>query len=108
MVKIKPKNKNLYDPFQNYILDEYEQGLEEALEKTSWKSRTNIQKRKKDVELIARNFLDLRKSKRVTFRIAQSDLIRLKTKAQEKCIPYQTLLTALIRDYINGKYSLKL
>ena len=37
-----------------------------------------------------------------TIRIKQLDLIKVKAKAREKQLPYQTLLGALIHDYAVG------
>lgn len=102
------KNKEKFDPFKNQVLDEYEQELENALEKGQWKSVGNFQKRKEEVEQVARYTLNLRRSKPITFRIPQGDLIRLKERAEKRSIPYQTLLVALIRDYVEGKYSIRL
>jgi len=48
----------------------------------------------------------LQKSKPVTLRINQFDLIRVKAKAKRKNIPYQTLLGFLIRQYAQGEYKL--
>lgn len=106
--KDKKKNNKQVDPFKNLVLDEYEKEIEESLVKGEWKQTDNFSKRKKEVEQAARNTLDLRKTKRVTFRITQGDLIRLKAKAEIKSIPYQTLLTVLIRDYIEGDYTVRM
>lgn len=104
---IKKTNKQI-DPFKNLILDDYEKELEASLAEGEWKRVDNFIKRKKGVEQAARDALELRKSKRITFRINQGDLVRLKTRADQKSIPYQTLLGALIRDYVEGIYTIKL
>ena len=90
------------------IIDDYEKEIENSLAKGKWSSTYNWKKRKNEIQKAVRNVLELRKTKRVTFRIAQIDLIKLKTRAVEKRIPYQTLLTALIRDYVEGDYSVKI
>jgi len=48
------------------------------------------------------------KSIRITFRVNQGDLVKLKAKAMEKNIPYQTLLSTLIRSYVEEGYSFRL
>ena|SRR3989338_4229587 len=106
--KKRTKNNKEVDPFKNLVLDEYEKELEESAEKGDWKSIDNFNQRKKEVEQAARNTLELRKTKSVTFRISQGDLIRLKARANRRSVPYQTLLTALIRDFVEDKYSVKL
>lgn len=102
------KDQKKFNPFKNLVFDDYEKEIEKSLESGKWKRTGNFSHRKKEMEISARRALDLRKTKRVTFRISQYDLIRLKTRAQKKSIPYQTLLTALIRDYIEGHYLVKL
>jgi len=107
MTKKTIKNKQ-FDPFKNLVLDEYEQELETSIEKGEWKQVPNSEKRKKELEQAARNTLDLRKSKRITFRIKQGDLAKFKARAEQRNIPYQTLLGALIRDYVEGEYKITL
>jgi len=40
--------------------------------------------------------------KQVNFRINESDLEKLKAKALQEGIPYQTLLNSIIHKYVNG------
>jgi predicted DNA binding CopG/RHH family protein len=53
-------------------------------------------------------YKQLNTSKPITIRVNQLDLIKLKAKAKEKNIPYQTLLSSLIRDFAAGDYTLKI
>ncbi|CAN5210949.1 hypothetical protein BH09PAT2_BH09PAT2_10220 [soil metagenome] len=96
------------DPFKNLVLDEYEQSIEESLEKEEWVLVKNQEESKKMFEEAAKNHIELRQSKKITFRINQGDLIKLKAKAVKKNIPYQTLLGALVRDFVDGEYVVKL
>lgn len=102
------KQKEKFDPFKNLVLDDYEKELEASLERGEWKSVKHPVEWRAMMQEAARNTLELRKSKRVTFRVNQGDLIKLKAKAIRKNIPYQTLLGALIRDFVEGKYSIRL
>jgi len=52
--------------------------------------------------------MEARRAKPVTIRINQEDLTQLKAKAKKKNIPYQTLLGALIRDFVKGDYKIVL
>jgi len=107
-MKSKKTNK---DPFKNLVLDEYEQELESAFERGEYKpvSKEEFEKTKKMLQEAASNTLaELRKSQSITLRVKQVDLLKLKARAKKKNIPYQTLLGALIRDFVEGKYSLKL
>lgn len=98
-----PKNR-----FKNLVLDEYEQEIEDSLACGEWKTVPNFEKRKKELQEAARNTLQMRKTKRISLRVNQGDLLKLKAKAVKTNIPYQTLLNALIRDFVSGKYSIKL
>ena len=54
--------------------------------------------------LYAKNLL--RKDKRLTLRVAKVDLEKIQDKAIKSGIPYQTLISSLIRQYANGRISL--
>ena len=96
------------NPLDNLVLTKEEQKLEESLKIGHWSRIDTTNKWKKELQEMAKNTLELRKSKKITLRVNQGDLIKLKTRAQKKNIPYQTLLSALIRNYVEGKYSVRL
>lgn len=102
------KKKKNTDPFANLILDEEERLLEEAFEKGEYEESSNFKETKIILEEAANNYLELSKTKPVTIRINQLDLIRVKARAKRKQIPYQTLLGTLIHQYAEGKKSLQL
>ena len=43
----------------------------------------------------------IKKTNRMNIRLTESDMLELKVKALEKGIPYQTLVTELIHNYIS-------
>ena len=43
------------------------------------------------------------KTKNVNIRLAERDLLKLKAKALEEGIPYQTLMTSILHKYVGGK-----
>jgi len=43
----------------------------------------------------------LNKSKNINIRVSEKDLQKVKSKAVQKGLPYQTLLSSLIHQYIN-------
>lgn len=96
------------DPYKDLVLDPYEQEIEDSIARGEWKRVKNFAKRKKELEKAAREFNETRRAKPVTIRINQEDLNALKAKAKKKNIPYQTLLGALIRDFVNGDYKIVL
>ena len=100
--------KKKFDPFMNLVLDEYEQEIEDSLERGEWVSDPNFKKTKKIFEEAAGHHIELRKSKSITLRIKNMDLIKLKAKAERNNIPYQTLINLLINSYNEGKTKLSL
>src|SRR3989339_243071 len=96
------KTNKPFDPFANLVLDKYEKKIEESLEKGEWKQAENHEEMKSLLKDAAKRHRQLQESKKITFRVNQGDLIKLKVKAKRTNIPYQTLLGALIRDYVEG------
>ena len=88
-------------------LDQYEQSLENAIRKDEFVRVPNFAATKKMFEEAAKNYLELKKTKRITIRVKQEDLIRVKAKAKRNNMPYQTLLNALIRQFAEGRAALQ-
>jgi predicted DNA binding CopG/RHH family protein len=102
------KSTTNQDPFKKLVLDDYEQEIERELEAGHYVRAENFQENKKLLEEAAARHLELQKSKSVTLRLNQKDLIRIKAKAKREGIPYQTLISLLIHHYAEGKTTLKL
>lgn len=100
--------KKKFDPFKNLVLDEYEQGIEKALERGEFVSVPNFQERKAELKEAAKRYFEEKESKSITLRIKKKDLIKLKAKAAKNNIPYQRLINLLIRSYTEGKTKLTL
>ncbi len=81
-----------------YVLTDEEQKeldeIETALEKGELQSVTNLEQEKKRLQQIARNTLN--KTKNINIRLSERDLYRLKAKAIEEGIPYQTLASSIL------------
>jgi predicted DNA binding CopG/RHH family protein len=90
------------DPFTNLVLDEEEQAIEKALENGEYVSSPNFKESKIAIEKAAKQYLDLSKTKPITLRVKQSDLIKIKAKAARNGLPYQTMLSALLHDFAEG------
>lgn len=97
------KKINNNDPFANLILDEEEKLLEKSLERGEFEENSNFENTKKMLQEASSLYLELHKSKPVTLRVNQLDLIKIKAKAKRKQIPYQTLLGALLHDFAEGR-----
>lgn len=77
-----------------YELDDEEKQLLEEIEKGEWVSVKDFAKRKKELQQIARNTLN--KTRNINIRLSERDLARLKRKAAEEGIPYQTLASSIL------------
>lgn len=82
----------------HYYLDEEEQQeldtIENALEKGEVQSVSNWPEEKKRLEQIARNSMN--KTRNINIRLSERDVHKLKTKAAEEGIPYQTLAASIL------------
>lgn len=80
--------------------DEDERELAESLEKEEWISDLT-KKEKRQYEEYARHSLG--KQKRINIRMTERDLNKIRAKAIEEGIPYQSLISMLIHKYNEGK-----
>ncbi|KKU87323.1 MAG: hypothetical protein UY17_C0021G0002 [Candidatus Beckwithbacteria bacterium GW2011_GWC2_47_9] len=88
-------------------LDRYEQNIETALKRGEYVKAPNFSATKKMFEEAAKNYLELNKTKRITIRVNQADLIKVKARAKRNNMPYQTLLNTLIRQFAEGRAALQ-
>jgi len=83
-------------------MDGYELDLLEAVENTAEFERVEkFEDELMEAKLAAKNFLN--KSKNVNIRIPEFDMLMLKRKSAELNIPYQTILSSLIHQYVTEK-----
>jgi len=86
---------------KHYKLDKEEKEIEKALSSGKLKSVPNVKREIARAQAAAKASLD--KTKNVNLRISQGDLWKIKAKAGEKGLPYQTLMASLIHQYTNGR-----
>ena len=85
---------------KKYRLDKEEQKILDAIENGEWE---RVRPKKAELEHYAKIAKDtLRKDQRMNIRISKSDLNRIKAKAAEEGIPYQTLVTSILHKYVSG------
>ena len=83
-------------------MDEYELELLDAVENATYFERVeNFEDELLEAKNAAKNFLN--KSKNVNIRIPEFDMLMLKRKSAELNIPYQTILSSLIHQYVTEK-----
>jgi len=81
-------------------MDKNETELARSLENEEWVSDLT-KKEKKQYEEYAR--YSLNKQKRINIRMSERDLKKIRAKAIEEGIPYQSLISMLIHKYNEGK-----
>jgi predicted DNA binding CopG/RHH family protein len=77
------------------------EAFEASLESGAFKS-TLTEDRKRELESAARRTLNPIK-KQISARLFEHDIIKLKARAAELGIPYQTLLTSIVHQYVEGR-----
>ena len=86
-------------------LDDYELELLEAIEKTdNFEKIDHYEEALMEAQMAAKNYLT--KTKNINIRIPEYDMLMLKRKSAEINIPYQTILSSLIHQYVTQKVSL--
>jgi len=81
-------------------LDKEEAEILNAYDEGKMKLSTPSQVDKTEIKALAEN--TFRKNRRVTIRLYDHDLKGIQKKALEKGIPYQTLISGMIHQYIEG------
>ncbi len=83
-----------------YRFDKQEQEILDAIENGKWEL---VKPKKAELEhyaQIAQN--TLRKDQRMNIRISKSDMNRIKAKAAEEGMPYQTLVASVLHKFVSG------
>lgn len=85
----------------NYIDDE-EQNLIEAIEAGEYDAGQNLlsEETKADLKASASHTLNPERS-RVTIRLTKADLLKLKAKAMQEGMPYQTLIGSILHKAVS-------
>ncbi len=81
-------------------LNKEEKGILEAYDKGKMKTSSPSKKDKEKIKSMAEN--TFRKDRRVTIRLYDHDLKGIQKKAMEKGMPYQTLISSMIHQYVEG------
>jgi predicted DNA binding CopG/RHH family protein len=81
--------------------DEEEKELMESIENENWVSVDNIDQEIRKAKQVAR--ATFKKSERMNIRMSPKDLEDLKVRALQEGMPYQTLVSSVIRKYLSGR-----
>jgi len=82
-------------------LSKQEKEIAESVERGDWRSVRGVKKQIKRYQEYAK--ATVRKDKRVNIRMSEKDLIRIRKKAMEEGLPYQTLISSVLHRYANGR-----
>lgn len=86
-------------------MDKYEQAIEKSLSGGNFKQIKNFAAEKNKLTMTAENTLN--KMRNINIRVSIKDLVKVKSRAEETGIPYQTLVRSLIRQYTSGRIQLR-
>ena len=78
-----------------------EKEILKSVEAGEWVSVKDLPAQKEKYQRMAA--ATLRKDKRISIRFSSADLIRVKQRAAEEGIPYQTLITSIIHKYVRKR-----
>ena len=87
---------------RTYNLNDEEKQILEAFEKGEL--RSNLKDPEKDLaEVIKAAENTLKKNRTINIKLSEVDFIKIKSKAHENGIPYQTLIGAILHQYANNR-----
>jgi hypothetical protein len=95
-------NKQEAKPRTGNFLDDEERAFVEMVESDDFVFGSFLTpERRREIEAMARaTMIDGRE--KISIRVSKTDLLRLKSKAMQEGIPYQTLINSLIHKYVAG------
>ncbi len=82
-------------------LHKEEKELRESIENGEWRSINNLDKEIEKARAIAR--ATGTKDERMNIRMNRRDMMALKTRALERGVPYQTLVSSILRQWLRGE-----
>lgn len=82
-----------------YELDKEEQEISDAFDRGELKSIPNVKREIARYVSYAR--ADAKRNKNINIRLSERTLHKLKVKAAEKGLPYQTLVSSLLHQYVS-------
>lgn len=91
---------------KNYTFDEEELQILKDIEAGKYTSVENVKEEIKRAREAAKH--TLQKTKNINIRLPEKDIQKLKAKAAENNVPYQTLISMLLRQYTKGEFKITL
>jgi len=88
---------------KDFQLDSEEQEISDAYDRGEFKRIDNMEEENKRHAQIARNTLRALKNKNINIRVSSGVLAKLKNKAVDSGLPYQTLISILLHKYVEDE-----
>ena len=82
-------------------LDKEEKKIEADFEIGKYKSGFDVEKTISQYQKYAQATLE--KTKNINIRLSEKDLLKMKARAVKKGLPYQTLVSSVLHQYLAGK-----
>jgi predicted DNA binding CopG/RHH family protein len=95
-IMISSRSKGFFEP-----LDDQEREIRDAIEKGKLVSVSGEEELKEMLVKAAR--ATIAKNRHISIRLSERDLMRLRAKALELGMPYQTLIGSILHQYAEGK-----
>jgi predicted DNA binding CopG/RHH family protein len=96
--------KNVVQP--NLALDNEEKDILKSLEKGELKDVKNMES---EIQRLSTILTESRKkTKNINIRLVEADLTKIKSMAYENGLPYQTLISTILRQYVTGRIRVQL
>ncbi len=87
------------------FLDNDEKEIIESYEKWEWKQVPNFKARKEELTKLFNSNITTKKA--ISIRLLENDISKLKSKAIQEWIPYQTLISSIVHKYANWNLTLR-
>ena len=90
---------------ENIKLDKYETDILKSIENEEWQTISDFEKNKKEFKQFATKSLD--NLLNINIQLSENDIIKLKERSKDIGIHYQSIISALIHNYVTKKINLK-
>ena len=86
--------------------DKYEQDILGDIENDNFEKVSNFDEELDFLKKASASYT--KKSQKISVRLTETDLTKIKSKGVELSIPYQTLISSLIHQFVNDKIEVRL
>ena len=101
--------KNTLKPITDFF-DKEDKEIYESIQRGEWRpiDKKKAEKLKKEMVLAAKEAMDVKRKQQISINLQKDDIAFVKQRALETGIPYQTIISCLLRQYREGNIRLSL